>query len=139
MWIWNSLSIQNSCFEEGHKYLPVLLWRIWNNFLVIIMVSASVLIFGMWNFKFCSYSYSSISCTCSIKRPGLKIYKRYLLNDQYNLKNKIVNIQTYCLCLSTKRLILEATIQQRPQVKVFTSGDRRGFMPPQLKTRDPTF
>ena len=37
------------------------------------------------------YSYNSIKGTCSIKRPGLEFFKKSLLNDQYDLKNKGLN------------------------------------------------
>ena len=37
------------------------------------------------------YSYNSIKRTCSIKRPGLEFFKKSLLNDQYDLKNKVLN------------------------------------------------
>ena len=36
-------------------------------------------------------SYNSIKRTCSIKRPGLEFFKKSLLNDQYDLKNEVLN------------------------------------------------
>ena len=38
-----------------------------------------------------TYSYNSIKRTCSIKRPGLEFFKKSLLNDQYDLKNEVLN------------------------------------------------
>ena len=38
-----------------------------------------------------AYSNNSIKRTCSIKRPGLEFFKKSLLNDQYDLKNKGLN------------------------------------------------
>ena len=44
-------------------------------------------------------SHSSINCTCFIKRPGLEFFTKSLLNDQKNLKNKVLD--SYCTIPTT--------------------------------------
>ena len=48
----------------------------------------------------CNYSYNSIKRICSIKRPGLEFSKKSLLNDQYDLKNKVLNNQIVLFLLN---------------------------------------
>ena len=42
-------------------------------------------------YVYLNYSYHSIKRTVSIKRPGLDFFKKSLLNDQYDLKNKFLS------------------------------------------------
>ena len=48
-----------------------------------------------------SYSHHSIKRTGSIKRPGLKIFKKSLLNVPYHQKNEGLIILSYCLYKTT--------------------------------------
>ena len=45
--------------------------------------------FQLSNSHYCLIS--AIKRTCSIKRPGLEFFKKSLLNNQYDLKNKVLN------------------------------------------------